>query len=212
MSKVKGSCLCGNVTYSSDAEAAAQAVCHCPDCQKQTGTAYSVVIGLAEADLEVTGTSHATYATVGDTGKKVIRHFCNNCGSPIYSQPEAMPGFAFVKAGTLDDTSWLKPTVQIYCETAQPWVTLEPGCAVATVVGSERLAVNSIHHQSVRDVAPGFRVVGTADDGVVEAIEPEDDDWPLLAVQWHPEYLSDAGDAASQALFEALVKTAATGG
>lgn len=125
MSKIKGACLCGNVTYSSAVEPVAQAICHCLDCQKQTGTAFSMVVGLAESDLEVTGSSHAIYSTIGDTGNGVDRHFCSNCGSPIYSAPKAMPGFAFLKAGTLDDTSWLKPTTNIYCETAQPWVTID---------------------------------------------------------------------------------------
>ena len=127
MSRIKGGCLCGNVQYSSAAEPVAQVVCHCPDCQKQTGTASPIVVGLAESDLEISGSSHAIYVTDGDTGQGVARHFCNNCGSPIYSQPRAMPGFAFLKAGTLDDTSWLKPTTNIYCETAQSWVTMGEG-------------------------------------------------------------------------------------
>ncbi len=68
MSKIKGSCMCGNAQYSSDEEPFAHAVCHCLDCQKQTGTAYSVVVGLHEAELVLSGTSHATVITVGDTG------------------------------------------------------------------------------------------------------------------------------------------------
>jgi hypothetical protein len=125
MSKIKGSCMCGNVEYSSAAEPIAQAVCHCLDCQKQTGSAFSIVIGLLEADLTISGPSHTTVVTVGDTGEQTFRHFCNNCGSPIYSQPTAYPGIAFLKVGTLDDTSWIKPTINVYCETAQPWVTID---------------------------------------------------------------------------------------
>lgn len=125
MTKIKGSCLCGNVQYRSSAEPVAQVVCHCVDCQKQTGSAYSVVVGLPEAELKLSGASHATFVTVGDSGVQTIRHFCNACGSPIYSQPEALPGMAFLKAGTLDDTSWIRPTVNVYCETAQSWVTID---------------------------------------------------------------------------------------
>ena len=40
---------------------------------------------------------------------------------------DAMPGLAFVKAGTLNDTSWLKPTVEVWCRSAQPWVAALPG-------------------------------------------------------------------------------------
>lgn len=87
-------------------------------------------------------------------------------------------------------------------------VTLDPGSRVAAVVGATDLEVNSIHHQAVRDLAPGFSAVGWADDGVIEAIEHEDPSWPLTAVQWHPEYLGHADDKASWALFRVLVEDA----
>ncbi|MFQ5554899.1 MAG: gamma-glutamyl-gamma-aminobutyrate hydrolase family protein [Acidimicrobiia bacterium] len=87
-------------------------------------------------------------------------------------------------------------------------VNLEPGCLLARTLGTTDLMVNSIHHQAVRRIAPGLRTVGAAADGVIEAIEADDESWPLLAVQWHPEYLSDAGDAASHRLFAALVAAA----
>lgn len=88
-------------------------------------------------------------------------------------------------------------------------VRLAKGCKVAAAVGIDDLLVNSIHHQAVRDLAPGFTAVGWADDGVIEAIEHDDLSWPLLAVQWHPEYLGQAEDAASWALFDSLVAAAA---
>ncbi len=87
-------------------------------------------------------------------------------------------------------------------------VTLDEGCLLARVVGSTRLHVNSIHHQAIQDVAAGLRVVGRSADGIIEAVQAEDDTWPLLAVQWHPEYLGDAGDEASRALFSALAGAA----
>lgn len=87
-------------------------------------------------------------------------------------------------------------------------VTLEEGSLMARVVDSTHLRVNSIHHQAIRDVALGLRVVGRSADGIIEAVQSEDDGWPLLAVQWHPEYLGDAGDGASRALFSALASAA----
>lgn len=89
-------------------------------------------------------------------------------------------------------------------------VTLDPASAVAIATGNSELKVNSIHHQSVRDLGAGLKAVGWADDGVIEAVEPIDGLWPLLAVQWHPEYLSDAGDGPSRALFSRLVELAST--
>ena len=86
-------------------------------------------------------------------------------------------------------------------------VSVDVSCGLATLIGTDAM-VNSIHHQAVEQVGDGLRVVARADDGIVEALESKDADWPLIAVQWHPEYLSDAGDPAAHALFEALVTAA----
>lgn len=88
-------------------------------------------------------------------------------------------------------------------------VRLAPDCLLAREMDATDLQVNSIHHQAVRDLAPGLRAVGWADDGVVEAVQHEDPSWTLLAVQWHPEYLGNAKDPASVRLFRALVSAAA---
>ena len=86
-------------------------------------------------------------------------------------------------------------------------VTIDAGSRLATATGSTDLMVNSIHHQAVKDLAPGFRAVAWAADGVIEGIQHEDDDWPLLAVQWHPEFLGHNGDEASHRLFATFVET-----
>lgn len=86
-------------------------------------------------------------------------------------------------------------------------VRVEPGSLIAKAVGKTELMVNSIHHQAVKDLAPNFRAVAWAPDGVVEGIE-HDSDWHLLAVQWHPEYLGHNDDEASHRLFSDLVQAA----
>lgn len=74
------------------------------------------------------------------------------------------------------------------------------------IVGSEKLWVNSFHHQAVKDLAPHFVVTAQASDGVVEAIERPD--YPfLLGVQWHPEGTAYY-DEAAQKIFAALIKAA----
>jgi putative glutamine amidotransferase len=71
------------------------------------------------------------------------------------------------------------------------------------------LAVNSRHHQSVKDTAPGFIVSATAPDGVIEAIEKPDARF-CLGVQWHPENFWQTGEFAT--LFDGLVAAARRGG
>jgi hypothetical protein len=66
-----------------------------------------------------------TYEGRGDTGKATYHRFCPNCSSPIIGEAELMPDVIMIPAGTLADPSWVNPTMQIYCESAQPWVKLE---------------------------------------------------------------------------------------
>lgn len=82
-------------------------------------------------------------------------------------------------------------------------VRMEAGSALATMLGAER-CVNSMHHQAVAEVAPGFSVTATAPDGLVEGLEWTAGDWWCLGVQWHPEEL----DGEDVRLFTALAGAA----
>lgn len=77
---------------------------------------------------------------------------------------------------------------------------------LATVLGESETEVNSFHHQSVKDPAPGFAVTARSSDGVVEAIEHPRKRF-VVAVQWHPERMVDRHPA-QRRLFEALVAAA----
>ncbi len=73
---------------------------------------------------------------------------------------------------------------------AQPshHVHMVPGSMLAKIFGAETLLVNSMHHQALKDMAPGFTACGFASDGLIEAAEMPS--YPFLAaVQWHPEHL-----------------------
>jgi putative glutamine amidotransferase len=72
--------------------------------------------------------------------------------------------------------------------------TVAPGSRLRSIVGVDRLRINSFHHQAVRRIGSGLRVVARADDGIIEAIEHGSYPW-LLGVQWHPER-SEAGTPA----------------
>ena len=79
---------------------------------------------------------------------------------------------------------------------------------LAEVVGAGPLAdCTSIHHQGIERVGEGLVAVGWSDDGLVEALEVEDGQGWLVAVQWHPE-ITAGHDPAQQALFDALADQA----
>ncbi|NNC93144.1 MAG: gamma-glutamyl-gamma-aminobutyrate hydrolase family protein [Acidimicrobiia bacterium] len=86
-------------------------------------------------------------------------------------------------------------------------VELEDGCGLAQLFGTTSLKVNSLHHQAVGTPAPGLRPVAWSEDGVIEAVEPVDQSWPLRAVQWHPENLVGT-EPAARSLFGELITAA----
>ncbi|MEW5721133.1 MAG: gamma-glutamyl-gamma-aminobutyrate hydrolase family protein [Chloroflexota bacterium] len=83
-------------------------------------------------------------------------------------------------------------------------IRVEPDSRLGRALGAPEIAVNSRHHQAVKQIAPGFRVTARAPDGVVEAIEPDDPRRFILGVQFHPENLID--DARILNLFQAFVR------
>jgi putative glutamine amidotransferase len=89
-------------------------------------------------------------------------------------------------------------------------VTVLAGSFLGDLLGAGELLVNSMHHQSIKVLAPSLRAVAHAADGLVEAVEAKDPGSPafLLGVQWHPEELARGGDPASRRLFEAFVAAA----
>jgi hypothetical protein len=123
MTKLTGGCLCGSVRYSVDAEPMFTVVCHCKDCQKQSGSAFSVEFIVSSSAVSVEGTTK-TFHQTGDSGKAVERRFCPECGSALISWGAMMPDAYLIKAGTLDDPNWIAPTMEVYCDRAQPWVNL----------------------------------------------------------------------------------------
>jgi len=123
MAKIEGGCLCGAVRYSSEDQPLATSICHCKHCQKQAGTAFSVVMAVFRFGLKIEG-DLTTYEDTGESGQPVLRKFCGKCGSPILSDVAAVQDVLFLKAGTLDDTSWLKPDAHLWAEHKQEWLSV----------------------------------------------------------------------------------------
>ena len=86
-------------------------------------------------------------------------------------------------------------------------IDVVPGSELSNVLTSETVMVNSLHHQSVKDVAPGLRITAQSPDGVVEGLESGDG--MIVAVQCHPEELTTDLPWARR-LFERFVARAAS--
>jgi len=122
MADIGGGCLCGKVRYKITAEPVASGLCHCRDCQRYTGSSFEAWMVFSADAITLEGLLK-TFDMAGTSGSTIHRRFCPNCSSGVINELESVPGKVIVLVGTLDDPDAFKPAVEIYCHTAQPWLT-----------------------------------------------------------------------------------------
>ncbi len=85
-------------------------------------------------------------------------------------------------------------------------LSVEPDSLTAVALGTTECSVNSLHHQAVREVSPELRITARSTDGIIEGLETKDRDWWVLAVQWHPEDMTDSPEPWDRGLFHAFAE------
>jgi len=103
-----GGCQCGKVRYEITQAPQSVYTCHCTACQRLTSSAFSMGLVVAEAAFHLSGIEPKPLQRVADSGRVNTRLACPECGSWICGLPR--DGVVRVRAGSLDDTSWLRPT------------------------------------------------------------------------------------------------------
>jgi hypothetical protein len=121
MATIIGSCLCGAVRYTAEADPTAATVCHCRDCQKFTGSAFATLLAVGKEKLTINGPLK-TFSSIGGSGKPILRHFCPECGSSIAEEPGTRPDMVILNVGTFDDPTVAKPAREIFRDDALPWI------------------------------------------------------------------------------------------
>ena len=124
-----GGCRCGACRYTLAVEAVpAIYCCHCTDCQSWTGSAFSEQAVVREAALTVTGPV-TDYRYDTPSGAQSHHRACAVCHARLYNTNTRLPGFAVIRAGTLDDSAALHPRAHIWVASKQPWVEIADGVA-----------------------------------------------------------------------------------
>ena len=103
--------------------------CHCRDCQRATGSAYFAAVSVPETAFRLTTGTPAAYEKRADSGSTMRRMFCSQCGSPVFLTNSARPNVVVLYAASVDDPSWVRPSRDIYTESAQPWDHMNPALA-----------------------------------------------------------------------------------
>lgn len=124
--KLEGGCACGAVRFRLKSEPMFVHCCHCLDCQRQTGSAF-VLNALIETDrVEVLSGAPAAVPMPTDSGRPHDIYRCPLCQTAVWSDYGRRPALRFVRVGTLDRPSALRPDVHIFTRSKQPWVGLPP--------------------------------------------------------------------------------------
>jgi hypothetical protein len=117
---LSGGCLCGAVRYEYSGELGAANYCHCRDCKRVTGSAFNIGVRLQAEKLHITG-QVKSFTKNGTSGNAIAREFCPECGSPLFTRAPSRPEFVWLRAGSLDDSSLIEPSYQIWTDSAVPW-------------------------------------------------------------------------------------------
>ncbi len=123
--RLTGGCLCGAIRYECDSGPTFAGNCHCKDCQRSSGGPYTPAMFFRASAVHITG-SPRYFQSRGDSGRMIERGFCGDCGSQLFSKLESLPEILGIKAGTLDDGTAFKPTVDFFVASAQPWDCMSP--------------------------------------------------------------------------------------
>jgi hypothetical protein len=120
-----GGCQCGKIRYRITEEPLLVYTCHCTDCQRLTSSAFSMGVVVPEPAFRLSGIEPRQLRRIADSGRINTRLVCPECGTWICGMPR--DGVHRVRAGTLDDTSWVRPTRHIWASRKQPWITFAEG-------------------------------------------------------------------------------------
>jgi len=125
---LEGGCACRSIRYRLTAPPLIVHACHCRDCQRVTGSAFVINIWIERQFVDAGHAVPKLFRLTAGSGKHHDVFFCDTCGTYVWSRYHIAPGDAlFVRAGTLDDPTAVRPDVHIFTRSKLPWVDLPQG-------------------------------------------------------------------------------------
>ncbi len=115
---IKGSCVCGDVKFSVCDQFKYVGFCHCTDCRKFSGSAFSSFGGISKSLLKISQGEEA----IGryEKGSDSILCFCTSCGSSLFSD-KPISGLVHIRLGTLEESPSKRPQLHIFTSSRVDW-------------------------------------------------------------------------------------------
>lgn len=120
---INGSCLCGEVRYEYEGDFGTITVCHCSDCRKAQGSTTVVAAPVDAAGFRWTSGQQLITEYESSPGKK--RAFCRQCGAPLYSRRDDLPGVLRLRMGSIDTPTGAKPEAHIFAANLPAWAAMD---------------------------------------------------------------------------------------
>jgi hypothetical protein len=117
-----GGCSCGAIRYEVASFPLLLYSCNCTDCQTASGSAFALNMPVFARDFHILKGAPKPWHHISPMGVAVISWFCGDCGGRIHGDRAGREHIVNLRAGTLDDTTWLMPVAHMYLKSAQPWV------------------------------------------------------------------------------------------
>jgi len=133
--KITGQCHCGAIRFTATADPAKVFVCHCADCQMISGGPFRAVLPVPADQVELQGTPKQ-YVKVAASGNRRVQAFCGDCGTQLFATEADVPKTLNIRLGCVNERAQLKPTVQVWKDSAMPWLP-ELGSAPAHARGKD---------------------------------------------------------------------------
>lgn len=118
----KATCCCGDCFIEVEGEPAINAICHCRNCKKRTGSAFGWSTYFADTQVRHSAGTVQTYLIEGHNRQR--RSFCARCGTTLFWTAAAMPGHTGIAGGAFADHPFPEPSATVSNGGRCNWLTL----------------------------------------------------------------------------------------
>ena len=126
----RASCHCGRLVLTCVGEPSKVSLCHCDDCQRRTGSLFSVAAFFPRENVKLTAGSAKRFDRASASGYDVAFHFCPDCGTSLWWEADRLPHLTGVAAGAFADPEFPMPAQAVWSQYQHYWLEL-PSAIVA---------------------------------------------------------------------------------
>jgi len=120
----EAACHCGKLTLRCEGEPSKVSLCHCFDCQRRTGSLFSIATFYPRLNVKVLQGESKGFRRPSASGFAVTFHFCPECGSNLWWEPDRLPDLIGVAAGSFADRDFPVPEQAVWADDMHHWLQL----------------------------------------------------------------------------------------